>query len=259
MGIMKIIRSESSRPANPSSPPRAGFSGARRQPKPKIKTTMNINDIKALNDGAAITELRLKLLNLWERKEGQGQHGPWSIQNAVFTDGGQEIKAMIKDRDELPKSGIGDWITISSVNGAKGLSGLYAFDDEYQGNTERKIKITGSAQMNRDWDTDKQPAPAALQDSPPTKKQSPPFKAAPNVDKLTEAKRTLIQITNLHALCRFSVERVESPLIKSVTGRDMNENELQSATSSIFIKADRLGLSLSMPTSPFTAADFPTK
>lgn len=249
--------------------------------KENMSNYPSVAEIQSFKDGSSIQKVRLRLVSLFEQKKGQGQHGPWAIQNAVFTDGGQNIKAMIKDRDAFPENWKGEDLIISAVSGNKGLSGLYAFDDEYQGKTERKIKITGTAkiqvvQQSQDQHQNNQP-PAnnggfdseadiaaryaaenpGLQNPPP--QQRPPKKAKPPEDKLLAAKKTLIQVTNLHALCRFSVERVERPLIKSVTGRDMNENELQSATSSVFIKADRLGLSLDMPTRPFTAEDFPTK
>lgn len=74
--------------------------------------------------------------------------------------------------------------------------------------------------------------------------------------RLYDCKRSLIQICNLHTLCRIIVERQEAPLVHAVTGRTMSESEMQAATASIFIKADKLGMNSDMPNTPFTTEDF---
>lgn len=65
---------------------------------------------------------------------------------------------------------------------------------------------------------------------------------------MTEAKRTIMQIANLHLLSAQAVESYEAPAFKKHTGQDMTESQRQGAIASIFIEACRSGLVRNMPT-----------
>lgn len=236
-----------------------------------------------LTNGNAIPLIEGTLTNLWERKSGTHSNGDWSIQNGTLSDGNISIPVLFKDRDPVPEALKGQKITIQAKDGSKGLSGLYAFDDDYKDPPTRKIKVTptaaiapvGQGATTDGFQSEEQIARehAALQQEngqPGQQASAPPQQAATpqgqslaqqqaSHDPLLEAKKTLVQITNLHVLCRMSLERIEAPLIKEITGRTMSEDEIRAATSSIFIKADKLGLNNEMPTRPFTREDFPAK
>ena len=218
-----------------------------------------------LVDGNSIPMIKAKLIQIYEGKSGTNANGEWSIQNGTLDDGTVQIPVQFMNRDAVPLNWKGRDLILTSYSGGKnGMTGLKAFDDTYKQPHTRKVKVTSTAdivfaeqgQQQQPADNDgghqSEPQNQGQQEQPP-----PPVKK--KASPLTEVKKTLVQIANLHVLCRISMERVEAPLLKEITGRTMGEGEMQAATSSIFIKADRLGLHNEMPTRPFTAADFPTK
>lgn len=99
---------------------------------------------------------------------------------------------------------------------------------------------------NDGWQSEEDIARAAGQQAPPQQQAEPKTKAAP--DSVVEAKRTMIQIMNLHLLAASIVERVEAPAFKARTGHEMSESMRQGATASIFIESARTGLVRNMPT-----------
>ena len=243
-----------------------------------------------LADGNAIPMIRGTLTHLWERKSGKHANGDWSIQNGSITDGQTTMKVLFKDRPEVGQEWKNQEVVITGfVSPTHGLSGVYAIDEDYpKGTITRKLKVTGTGNIEKASDFDQagghpeaQPEPQNYSDGPdeawpdaPQQQQAPPQQAPPQQQAtrppaqraephsatssdLADAKRTLVQIANLHVLCRMAVTRQEAPLLKEITGRDLPEGEIQAATSSLFIKADKIGLHTKMPARPVTAADFP--
>jgi len=219
-------------------------------------------------DGQVLPLIEATLKVIYERKSGTSQRGDWSIQNGVLTDGTNEVPIQLKDRDEMPQSMKGKVLRFEASNTQHGLNGVKVFDDTYNGTTTRKLKITPSANVTvADGFAD--PTPQPEHEPEPQQHQQPPQQHDPAPqpeqqqapaekahEELAQAKFTLVQVTNLHVLCRMAIEKQEAPLIKRLTGRDMGEGEMQAATSSLFIKMDRLGMHNKMPRKPFTAQDF---
>lgn len=214
--------------------------------------------------------------SIWPPNTGTNSTGDWSIQRAILEGDGTSIPLQIKDRAELDESKWkGRRIRVTASNGPHGMNGLYAIDDEYNGKVTRKLKITPSAdiqimtagqagrQQNPEFEHSDNDGPPA-QDGPKRQGnwEQPKTQSRPNQQgsgsgaKIsTEVRQTIMQITNLHLLCQIAVDRYESKLFKEITGRDMGEQQRQAAASSLFIKADRLGLHCDMPNTPLKAAD----
>lgn len=234
-------------------------------------------------DGQGLAVVRGRILSLYPRKSGTTkQDKPWSIQNGTLRgEDGTEVGLFIKDRDELEK---GTWegkdVEIVAKEG-KTLSGIYVMDDDYKGTITRKLKITPTAELSfvnaepaqnyqpADQDGDASPAsgPSGYDlpfDHPEhpdnlAKAQRPsqgtPAKPAADHSEVREARKTILQIANLHLACQLAVDRYECPTFKKMTGHDMSEDQRRAAVASIFIKADREGLVRAMPTS--NLADHP--
>ena len=227
-------------------------------------------------DGQVLPLVRGTLATLYESKAGTSEHGDWSFQNGAITDGNVTIPVQFKDRDAIPQSLRGKVIEIQAKSTDKhGLTGLKIFDDTYKGKTTRKLRVTQTADVrvvdafdDPEERVDHQQQAVAQESQQPTTthqladQQQPadkPKKETPEetqAKELNQAKFTLVQVANLHVLCRMAVIKQEVPIIKSLTGTDMSEGEIQSATSSLFIKMDKLGMHNKMPRKPFTPDDF---
>lgn len=206
------------------------------------------------------------ITKLYQQKSGTNSVGPWSIQNGELEADGIILPFMLKDRDSLDQSMKGRTVFMTAST-AKGITGLYAFDDENHGVTTRKLKVTATATIDiidggRSQAAEtppKQEAQTSFQDPAPTDKfktetwkETPADKQTPHTrtkedEAFLEARKTINQIANLHLLCMLAVERYEAPAFKKLSGQDMSESQRQAAAASIFIKADREGLTRSMP------------
>lgn len=204
---------------------------------------------------------------IWPRRSGSNSNGDWSIQNLMIKGTcGTEIGIQLKDREEFGKENGNRFIILEAKVGDKGMSGLYIFDDEYQGKTTRKLKATPTAQISWGGEpTKQQPAqsgntqpphdpdwPEVQQNYSPADEHAPARKQPDNHanEAMREAKRTIVQIVNLHLLVAKAVEKQEAPNFKKATGMDMTEAQRQGAIGSVFIEACKQGLVRSMPTSP---------
>jgi hypothetical protein len=225
------------------------------------------------------------LLQIYKPKTGENSNGPWSIQNVNIkgTDG-TEVTLWMKDRPEIPSNQKGRFIILTAKQGEKGLSGLYVMDDEYNGKTTRKIKVTPTAELAYQDGQPQQAPPQQQQqrppsqgmqnaqqaaaeswgpepDRPPQQQQSAPAQSGSHQrtqgqeDLLKESKRTIIQITNLHLLVAKAVDAVEAPRYKEATGMDMTEGQRQAAIASVFIESTKQGLVRNMPCRPLEAND----
>jgi hypothetical protein len=228
-----------------------------------------IEQIQALPDRAVVYCFEGTVQKAFRRSDGTNSTGPWSIETFLLKeDSGGEIKLMLKDADPAGWAP-GTKLRLEAWKGDKGFSGLYAADDEYKGEVRRILRATktcnvtvlnGQQQAAPQQQPQHQQQPAQSQPaaqvsthqqgmhnadvgSPPPKQQT---KAAP--DSVTEAKRTMMQIANLHLLSAQVVESYEAPAFKKATGQDMTESQRQGAIASIFIESCRSGLVRNMPT-----------
>lgn len=107
---------------------------------------MTIAEVKKLKHNMPITDLRVRFVQAYERRSGAGEYGEWSFQNFKVEDETGSIIVLAKDRPEdFSKF---DWagkeIVISATEGKHGWTGAIAYDEEYQGKTQRKVKLTKS-------------------------------------------------------------------------------------------------------------------
>lgn len=107
---------------------------------------MTIAEVKRLKPNMPIVDLRARFVRAFERKDGEGEYGPWSLQTFEVEDDTGTIYVLAKDRPEdFRELGWNDKeIVISSVEGKNGWTGAVALDDEFSGEVRRKVKLTKS-------------------------------------------------------------------------------------------------------------------
>ncbi len=100
-----------------------------------------------LSNGALIAEFRGTLTKLYPPRNGGSGDRTWTKRSGEMKDvDGQSIPVDFWDRD-VPDSWKGRALIIQSTEGKKGTHGVTVFDDEYQGKTTRKLKITAAADV----------------------------------------------------------------------------------------------------------------
>lgn len=237
-----------------------------------------LNQLGAMADKQNLACIAGTITSVYKSKNGENSNGPWSIQNIVLkgTDG-TEITLWIKDREEIPNTVKGRFIILQAKQGEKGLSGLYVMDDDYNGKITRKIKVTPTCELSyqggepeqshHGGKTQQAQQPNQVSQAAEEWKQvesqidhsghheptgEPPAKSKkqPAADSIHEAKKSILQIANLHMLCARAVVDYEAPAFKKATGQEMTESMQQGATASIFIESCRNGLHRNMPAAP---------
>lgn len=109
---------------------------------------LSIKEIDDLKNDALIDLFEGKVKVIWDYKEGENKYGPFSFQTMVVTDeDNEEIQVTFKDREEVEKNVRGKTIRLESRKTKNGWHGVTVWDDEYNGKTTRKIKVTPAADV----------------------------------------------------------------------------------------------------------------
>lgn len=117
------------------------------------------SQIPTMMDGQVINGIRGTLTRIYERKAGTNSTGDWSIQNGEVTDDTGSIPITIHGKPEIAQGMKGRQVTFMSVQTQNGVHGVKVFDDTYKGKTTRKLKITGSCDIQaKDFAQAQQPA-----------------------------------------------------------------------------------------------------
>lgn len=106
---------------------------------------MTIAEVKALANHSPISSLRVRLVQVFKKKTGQGDGAKkWSFQNMKVEDATGSIIVVAKDcsPDFAQLSWEGQDIIISSGQGANGSSGAVTHDEHYDGEVRRRIRLT---------------------------------------------------------------------------------------------------------------------
>lgn len=109
-------------------------------------TTHTVADILRFPNETPLEAIEGTITAVYPRKSGTTQQGkPWSFQDGAFADAtGAVMKLKLVGCEDFPTSWKGRRVRITSVKSDRGRTGLYALDDEYNGQTTRKIKLTPS-------------------------------------------------------------------------------------------------------------------
>lgn len=107
---------------------------------------VTIGELPTLENKEGVPSIQGTLTKVYERKTGESDRGPWSVQNGLLQDSTGEIKVLFTNQPDA-RIYQGKSVSITSHVGDKGMSGVYAHDDTYQGNVKRILKLTATAQI----------------------------------------------------------------------------------------------------------------
>ena len=110
-----------------------------------------IEQIKNMDDGTPVFDFECRVKDVYERKSGEGEHGPWSFQGILLEDSTGSIRATVKNRDEVPQSLAGKTIKLSAVETNYGHKGVMRATNAYEKSGNRheypEVKITPVGQV----------------------------------------------------------------------------------------------------------------
>jgi len=114
---------------------------------------MKIYDVTNLQDGMPVTDLKVRVVGVYDRKTGSGEYGEWSIQNMKVQDESGDIVVTCKNVPDLSHLKEKKIILSATKSDKHGWVGLVAYDNEYKGNIQRNIKMTGACSVELADDT----------------------------------------------------------------------------------------------------------
>lgn len=225
--------------------------------------------------------VRGKVLKVGKYFSGQSAKGPWSFQTVTLEDGGTKADVKFKGRDQFDGSAVGKVMFVVAHNGERGLTGVRAEEDEYNGKISRIVLVTPSAEVTfgqGNWgaSNDKPAAAAAAAASAPAGDPEPPGgedypgddeppakQATPNRTETQPGKdgewdglkHEVNRIRKLHLLCCAAAAYNAHALHKA--GISVGDEFLQATVATIFIEACKRGGVTSVPESGEPPVNFP--
>ncbi len=117
------------------------------------KTTMTVQPIKfstlaELASGSNIVCIQGKITDIFDPNRGEGNYGPWVIQNATISDGTLKHDIAFMDAEHvLPKSVKGKTIRVTAQEYKSKLKGLELKEKEVKGKPKRSVNVKFPAKI----------------------------------------------------------------------------------------------------------------
>ena len=184
------------------------------------------NQLDGLEPKDIIKKVTGKITKLFPEKQHEGNYGPYTIQNGEIEVDGKTYKLAFW-KNTQPESAKGRTITLSSTRGKHGLNGV-TFEEESYKNKEGQqihnqvIKATASAKVEYDGVSEE---PVRVASTPKSIVTDNPEQ---ELDKIVE--------THLY---------IDSLVRMAYLGKVTDEETLRAYVSSVFIEANRKGISIS--------------
>jgi len=183
------------------------------------------NQLDGLEPKDIIKKVTGKITKLFPEKKFEGSYGPTSVQNGEIEVDGQAYKIAFWKCTQ-PESAKNRTITLSSTRGKQGLSGVTFEKDSYEKEGKKieslLIKVTASGKIEYDGVSEE---PVRVASTPKTIVTDNPEKA---LDEIVE--------THLY---------IDSLVRMAYLGKVTDEETLRAYVSSVFIEANRKGISIS--------------
>ena len=190
------------------------------------------NQLDGLEPKDVIKKVTGKITKLFPEKQHEGNYGPYTIQNGEIEIDGKNYKLSFW-KNTQPDSAKGRTVTLSSTRGKHGMNGV-SFEEESYKNKEGQqiqnqvIKVSASAKIEYDGVSEE---PARVASAPKSIVTDNPHKALDNIVE-----------THLY---------IDALVRHAYANRTQDEETLRSYVSSVFIEANRKGISgLSISGSP---------
>jgi hypothetical protein len=183
------------------------------------------NQLDGLEPKDIIKKVTGKITKLFPEKQHEGNYGPYTIQNGEIEVDGKAYKLTFW-KNTQPESAKGRTITLSSTRGKHGLNGV-TFEEESYKNKEGQqihnqvIKVSASAKIEYDGASEE---PVRVASTPKSIVSDNPEQA---LDQIVE--------THLY---------IDSLVRMAYLGKVTDEETLRAYVSSVFIEANRKGISI---------------
>jgi hypothetical protein len=103
---------------------------------------MNIAEAKQLQDKQMVTQLSGRVTRVGQIRKGEGEYGPWSVQDFDLEDATGKIRINAWNKPALGEF-MGKLVVMTPTRSDKGWNGLTVIDHEYNGQVTKQIKLTG--------------------------------------------------------------------------------------------------------------------
>jgi hypothetical protein len=183
------------------------------------------NQLDGLEPKDIIKKVTGKITKLFPEKKFEGSYGPTSVQNGEIEVDGQAYKIAFWKCTQ-PESAKGRTVTLSSTRGKQGLSGVTFEKESYEKEGKKienlLIKVTASGKIEYDGASEE---PVRVTSTTKTIVSDNPEQA-------------LDQIVETH-------QYIDSLVRMAYLGKIKDEETLRAYVSSVFIEANRKGISIS--------------
>lgn len=183
------------------------------------------NQLEGIEPKDIIKKVTGKITKLFPEKQHEGNYGPYTIQNGEIEVDGKPYKLAFW-KNTQPESAKGRTVTLSSTRGKHGLNGV-TFEEESYKNKEGQqvhnqvIKVSASAKVEYD----------GVSEEPPRVASTPKSIVTDNPEQ------ELDRIVETHLY-------IDSLVRMAYLGKITDEETLRSYVSSVFIEANRKGISI---------------
>lgn len=199
---------------------------------------VTFREVMAMGNKEAIPAIAGTIVAAYERRTGESQYGPWSLQAALISDGMDEIRLKLNNLPDW-NDVIGTSVLVQCKDTKKGLFGVRKLVEEYNGQTYHKVEIRNGAVIK--FGDMQQPAPkSGPQGNHQSAGVTPSNPSSPDIDGFQSS---LTQAMNAYDMC------CDAALVLQDKHK-LSAEHYQAAVASLFIYADKKGLINLMPTTP---------
>lgn len=207
--------------------------------------------------GRPIPRIEARLDEVYERKTGEGQYGPYSFQNGEISDATGKMKVVFANCENMERLR-GNTVVFKSMQTAKhGLKGVEVKEGkEYKGKIPIELKVSKAALVvtSQEEGSVQMAAPANIamntaMTATEARKLAPqanvePMKANPEDRKLglALAKNRMTQLAGLYDLCWKTVLSMDFKKDLEEQGDISDMGMLKDVATTLFIQATREGL-----------------
>lgn len=196
--------------------------------------------------GRPIPRIEARLDEVYERKTGEGQYGPYSFQNGEISDSTGKMKVVFSNCENMERLR-GNTVVFKSMQTAKhGLKGVEVKEGkEYKGKIPIELKVSKAALVVSSGEEGSvQPATPSTRIQSAPQANVEPTKANPEDRKigLALAKNRMTQLAGLYDLCWKTVLSMDFKKDLEEQGDVSDMGLLKDVATTLFITAQREGL-----------------
>jgi len=194
-----------------------------------------MNQLEGLNQNDIIPKVTGKITKLWPAKEREGKFGPYKIQGGDIEIDGDIYGITFMDKEQNPDVLKGKVVTISSTKGKMGLGGVELSHESYSKSDGTKV--------DRDCIKVKKTAKVELAGGETTEELPVAKAATPRQTETGDPKKAIDSIVEMHIY-------IDGLVRHAYAGRASYEETLRSYVASVFIEANRKGISYAAASEP---------